>query len=216
MNNFFKNLGVGQESLIRKWLDEHGIEKYTINNDLTIDVDDNISLDEYSERKFPDYIQFGKVGGCFSITETQLTSLVGSPKECETFQCGWNKKLKSLIGAPKKCKEFNCVECDILENLDGSPTICETFICWGCNKLKNLKGAPHICNSFNCETCFKLTSLEGAPQVCKDTFDCSFCPSLMDLKGITPKTELIYCNNCGTKFTRECVKKLCNFERIVL
>jgi hypothetical protein len=98
MNNFFKNLGVGQESLIRKWLDEHNITYYTINPDMTIDVDNDVILDEYSESKFPEYIQFGKVNGCFSITETQLTSLVGSPKECETFQCGWNKLGRTRLG----------------------------------------------------------------------------------------------------------------------
>ena len=55
-NNFFKNLGVGQEAQIKKWLDEHKIRNYTINDDLTIDVNGNVNLCYYKEEQLPDYI----------------------------------------------------------------------------------------------------------------------------------------------------------------
>jgi hypothetical protein len=37
-NNFFKNLGIGQVTRIKKWLDNHDVKNYEINEDLTIDV----------------------------------------------------------------------------------------------------------------------------------------------------------------------------------
>jgi hypothetical protein len=55
-NNFFKNLGIGKEALIKKWLDEHKITNYKINDDLTIDVNRNVYLIEYREEYLPDYI----------------------------------------------------------------------------------------------------------------------------------------------------------------
>lgn len=33
-------------SQVKSWLDEMGIEKYTINDDLTVDVDYDVELDE--------------------------------------------------------------------------------------------------------------------------------------------------------------------------
>ena len=44
-----KNLGLGKEALIKKWLDKHEITNYTINNDLTIDVDTTVDLSGYKE-----------------------------------------------------------------------------------------------------------------------------------------------------------------------
>jgi hypothetical protein len=38
-NNFFKNLGVGRIKLLKDWLEENEIFEYTINDDLTIDVE---------------------------------------------------------------------------------------------------------------------------------------------------------------------------------
>ena len=49
-NNFTKNLGVGQLTRIESWLHKNYITKYTINDDYTIDVEENVSLDEYPEK----------------------------------------------------------------------------------------------------------------------------------------------------------------------
>jgi hypothetical protein len=72
-NNFFKNLGIGQVGLIRKWLDEHDVKNYTINNDFTIDVNGGLFIYKYEETQLPDYIKFNKVKGelridwCFGL-----------------------------------------------------------------------------------------------------------------------------------------------------
>ena len=51
-----KNLGLGKEVLIKKWLDKYNIKNYTINDDLTIDVNGSVYLTEYREEYLPDYI----------------------------------------------------------------------------------------------------------------------------------------------------------------
>jgi hypothetical protein len=65
-NNFFKNLGVGK-ARIENWLNEYNIINYTINNDLTIDVNGVVYLSTYKEEQLPEYIQFGNVTGYFNI-----------------------------------------------------------------------------------------------------------------------------------------------------
>ena len=47
--NFFKNLGVGEKSLIEKFLKDWDINNYTINSDLTIDVNGKVDLRKYNE-----------------------------------------------------------------------------------------------------------------------------------------------------------------------
>ena len=51
----FGALGIGQEQLIKDWLDEMGVDDYTINDDYTIDVNENINISRRNLKKFPDY-----------------------------------------------------------------------------------------------------------------------------------------------------------------
>jgi hypothetical protein len=96
------SLGVGQRALITKWLDEMGVENYTIKDDLTIDVDGHVYLHSKNLDKFPSYIKFGKVRGYFDCDDNQLVSLEGSPMEVGNgFYCGSNQ-LVSLEGSPMK------------------------------------------------------------------------------------------------------------------
>ena len=73
-NNFFKNLGIGQEARIKKWVKENCILRgrigrsveYTINSDMTIDfIDGRVVILDYNEKELPEYIQFGKIKGNF-------------------------------------------------------------------------------------------------------------------------------------------------------
>jgi hypothetical protein len=119
-NNFFKNLGIGQEAQIRKWLDEHKIKNYTINPDLTIDVKGDLFIEE----DLPDFINFNRVLADCVVWHTNVTTLRGVPKyvsgnfEClrtsiETleycpieiggsFDVIYNKKLKNIDNLPQK------------------------------------------------------------------------------------------------------------------
>lgn len=149
-NNFFKNLGVGQEALIKKWLDEHKIKKYTINDDWTIDVKGHVVLEGYTEKHLPEYIQFGKVVGFFTINESpNLETLKGCPKEVGIdFYCFNCKNLKSLKGCPEK--------------------VGGNFSCRKCSKLESLENCPkEVGRDFNCSNCGKQFTEDDVKKVCK-------------------------------------------------
>ena len=93
---------------IIEWLEEMGIENYSIRPDHGIvDVDGSVDLDYKNLTSIP--VQFGKVKGYFSCNRNQLTSLVGAPREVSgAFYCSRNQ-LTSLEGAPEKvCGDFYC------------------------------------------------------------------------------------------------------------
>jgi hypothetical protein len=75
-NNFFKNLGIGQGALIKKWLSENVTNDlrdqynnlYSINDDLKIDIEGKAylfnvfrPLNNYDEIFIPDFIKIGKI-----------------------------------------------------------------------------------------------------------------------------------------------------------
>src|SRR3990167_4203513 len=142
---------------IKTWLDEMGIENYTINKNLTVDVNGSVTLSNKNLKKIP--VQFGKVGESFYCHSNQLTSLNGAPQKVgESFYCD-NNQLTSLNGAPKKVGgTFSC-HSNQLTSLEGAPQeVGGTFYC-GSNQLTSLNGAPQkVGESFYCDN-NKLTSI---------------------------------------------------------
>ena len=112
--DFFDNIGIGEKSLIKDWLESYKIKNYTINDDFTIDVKGGVNLYGYKEKRLPDYIQFGNVTGKFNI---MLSS-----------------NLESLKGCPQKVGvSFCCIHCTNLKSLEGAPQeVGKNFECWGC------------------------------------------------------------------------------------
>ena len=240
--DFFGNLGIGhagKRQLIEEWLKKYSITKYTINKDLTIDVNGDVYIDKYKEDTLPDYIQFYNVKGKFVIVGANnlkslrgcpnkclrfvcnrcynLTSLEGAPKECEYFNCEGCKSLQSLEGAPKECKRFICTDCYGLTSLEGAPEIIhETLDVSSCINLKSLKGGPKIVNNFILIFCLSLESLEGAPKEC-DGFNCSGCDVLKTLDNcpkvnstfIYPKSSYI-----SKKYDKEEIKNITGAKNI--
>ena len=80
---------------VEKWLKEHRIKNYTINDDLTIDVKGGVHLYGYKEKQLPEYIQFGRVDRSFNIGASNLTTLVGCPQYVggDFYYCSCNKKI---------------------------------------------------------------------------------------------------------------------------
>jgi hypothetical protein len=107
--NTIDTLNIGQRPLITKWLDEHYIKNYIVNDDMTIDVNSDVFcanwftfFDIYTLIEFPKYIKFGKIKGKFSCQGLNFVSLRGCPEEVtETFSCAEND-LISLDHCPKK------------------------------------------------------------------------------------------------------------------
>lgn len=119
-NNFFKNLGIGEKVQIEKWLKEHNVKNFTINDDLTIDVNGDLFIEE----DLPYFINFNKVYSDCTVWHSYVTTLRGAPKYVDgnficrstavetleycpieiggSFEVIYNKKLKNIDNLPQK------------------------------------------------------------------------------------------------------------------
>jgi hypothetical protein len=132
---------------------QYGITNYTINDDLSIDVNDNVLLYNSGLTKIP--LKFKNVRFNFYCESNQLMSLEGSPQSVMgNFDC-YNNQLTSLEGAP--------------QSVGGH------FYCYN-NQLTSLEGAPQsVGGHFYCHK-NQLRSLEGAPQSVGGDFYCQDNP----------------------------------------
>lgn len=177
-NNFFKNLGVGQNAIIKKWIEDNCriIGNYTINNNMEIDVDGDVYMHDYLESELPGYIQFNKVDGDFYLYGNELKTLRGCPKEVgNDFGCSNSPKLETMKYCPKKVK-YNiwCNNCTELKSLDGCPKTVQSLFCDGCTGLTTLKGCPKtIKDTLNCSKCTGLTTIKDGPKTIKGDLICT-------------------------------------------
>jgi hypothetical protein len=140
------------------------IENYTINDDLSIDVNGNVRLYGEGLEYLP--LKFNYVSGDFDCSYNHgLKSLEGSPQTVGgDFNC-YSSGLKTLEGCPQTVSgDFDCSKSE-LKTLKGSPqTVGGAFLCTN-NKLKTLEGCPQTVNGyFNCVD-NKLKDLEYFPEV---------------------------------------------------
>jgi len=76
--------------------ENYGIEKYKFRSDGTLDVFQNVDLENKNLEELP--FKFGKIDGDFDCSWNKLTSLEGAPKIVNgNFFCQYNK-LTSLEG----------------------------------------------------------------------------------------------------------------------
>ena len=154
---------------VKAWLDSKKVENYTINDDLTIDVDFDVDLSGSIFYKIP--VKFGKVSRSFWCADCDnLTSLKGCPRLVGlNFYCYRCISLTSLEGSPSKTQDFDCDECINLTSLKGAPQkVTGDFFCNGCTGLKTLEGAT-FGKYFNCtDTIFYIAdSLLGSRKLIK-------------------------------------------------
>jgi len=103
----------------KMWLDWLKIKNYTIQDDLSVDIDGDLMIASRSLKYLG--VQFGHVSGHCSIARNSLASLKGSPKKVEgVFTCS-NNKLKSLEFCPNEVnKSFFCKN-NLIANFDHLP-----------------------------------------------------------------------------------------------
>lgn len=155
---------------IKAWLDQYGIQKYTINEDMTVDVDGDVSLEKKKLKYIP--VQFNKINGKFNCSDNQLMSLEGCPKEVKGGFLCHNNKLKSLKYSPILIeKDFICSH-NKLRNLLGCCQNIKGDFYAGNNELKSLAGCPEtVEGNFDCSF-NKLTSLDYCANTIKGHFMC--------------------------------------------
>jgi len=100
---------------------KYGIENYTINDDLSINVDGEVYLVYKRLEYLP--LKFNYVSGTFICSSNKLKSLEGCPQTVSgSFYC-FNNKLESLEGSPQ--------------------TVNGNFLC-SYNELKDLEHFPEV------------------------------------------------------------------------
>jgi len=106
--NPYDRIGVGKSTRIRNWLEEMNMQNYTLNDDLTIDIDILFLRRDITE--LPDFINFNNANSVY-IRYQNFESLRGMPKKViKDFDCSGNK-LRSLEGAPRWVGgDFRCYE----------------------------------------------------------------------------------------------------------
>jgi hypothetical protein len=83
---------------IEEWLAKYNIRNYTINDDLTVDVNDNVYITHNNITELP--FKFGKVTGYFHYL-SQAPSLYNCPDYVGDYADVFSTKLTSLEGCPK-------------------------------------------------------------------------------------------------------------------
>ena len=148
---------------VENWLNEMGIKKYVIHENLTVDVNTNV----YIKQKFKMFnlpIQFNTIKGSFVVIKNNLTTLKGFPHTVNgNFSCAGNN-LISLEYAPY--------------NVSGN------FLC-DSNKLTSLNCPIEIGGTFDCSYNL-LTDLLNGPEVVKSNYICHN-NKLTTFKGISKK-----------------------------
>ncbi len=198
---------------IKAWLDSMSVKRYTIHDDLTVDVTGSVGIAGKNLTWIP--VKFGVVDGRFDCSLNKLTHLFGSPVKCGDFDCednnlvsldgapnmvsGWfdchNNQLINLVGSPRECKDFYCQD-NRLTSIKGAPSKCQTFHCAG-NQLISLIGAPNECDYFDCSD-NRLTSLDGVSGSHKKVC-CYENPDLFDISAVADGCEIEYDHDAVAK-----------------
>jgi len=142
-----KYIKIFEKFRMERDLKKYRIFDYTINDDYSIDVNGNVSIQGLSLKEIP--FKFNRVTGHFICFNNKLATLAGSPYYVGgMFNCN-NNNLVNLIGAPDEVED--------------------DFVCTN-NKLISLEGCPkEIGGSLNCQY-NKLTKLDTISNIKKDIY----------------------------------------------
>ena len=108
---------------------EYNIRNYSINPDLSIDVEGSVNLDGLDLRSLP--LRFSRVNGSFYCQNNYLTTLEGCPREVgEDFDCSYNQ-LTTLDGGPIEVGvHFDCYDNPVSEILHKFPDKMKVLKFW--------------------------------------------------------------------------------------
>ncbi len=136
-----------EKSNIKHLCKTFNIEKYKINNDYTIDVYQDVNLQNNALVQIR--IPFNNVYGNFNCRNNKLTSLINSPKYVSGyFDCS-NNELTSLGGCPKIIDGLFICSFNRIESLKYGPEIVGgSYVCGG-NKITSLEFLPEKLTSLN-------------------------------------------------------------------
>lgn len=151
------------EPNLKRELKKYGIKNYTINSDGTIDVDGDVDLYVYYNRKLTEIpFKFGKVTGDFNCSDNNLISLDGCPYYVGGDFNGSGNKLTNLNGSPSEVIGYFSCDYNNLTTVEGMPKeIGGDFICQGNEKLKKIDSISNIEGDINCDKNVNTSKFQG-------------------------------------------------------
>jgi len=139
-----EDMKIGAKEAVEKWLDSLDIKKYKLTKKLTINVYDNVILENKNLIEFPDYIKFNHITGGFHLKYNNLSSLRGCPYSVTgSFIVSYND-LKNLEKSPFIVNDIYAASNNDLESLDGITEYIGSSIYLHNNNLKTLKGIQSL------------------------------------------------------------------------
>ncbi len=141
---------------------KYDIKYYTINDDMSISVDGDVSLSGRNLKSIP--ITFKEVGSHFYCGYNQLTSLEGCPGTVGGYFSCSNNQLTSLEGCPETVSGyFNC-HYNQLTSLEYCPESVGGFFWCSYNQLTSLEYCPEsVGGDFYCNY-NQITNFDGLPE----------------------------------------------------
>jgi hypothetical protein len=185
------------------------IIEYTINDDLSVDVDHDVSIFNLKPAGYTNLpIKFRKINGDFLLRDPKVTTLQGCPDEVVGNFKIENIGITSLEGGPHTVNGYymlfdttalvstkgmashigglvQMLSCRKLTSLEGFPkAIGGRIELIGASALTSLKGLPvHIDGDLDIAECRSLTTLVGGP-TSVESLDLSGCIKLKNLEGL--------------------------------
>ena len=166
--------------------------KYVVNSKGTV------HLKQYAKSIVNDVFVWGSCKTFICTNNQIITSLYGSPRLCEQFECSCCSSLNSLEGGPEDVMLMK-VSFSGIESLKGAPRLIRgDFDASHCDNLTSLEDGPQNClSNYYVNHCSNLRSLKGAPKKIGYSFYCYDCPSLESLEGGPQNVLNFRCNGCN-------------------
>lgn len=168
---------------IRKWLDDHEVTNYTINQDNTVDVAGNLILNGLRFKKLP--VTFNKVDGNIYLASSLLESLEGLPSVVHGDLHLNATKLRTTKGMPSQINgsldisgsEFPSFVGSGLESVADDLIINKTVI-------SSFEQCPKIGGDLRLDASTGFASLNGMPSTIGGGLTISGTPRGLDISGM--------------------------------
>lgn len=161
---------------IDKLCERYSIKNYTINKDLSIDVNGDVNLERMHRDDLPLHV---KHGGKLPIKFNNISG---------DFNC-YAIGLQSLENCPKSIGGVFNADFNYLTSLVGSPETIGNLFTFRSNQVTSFEGSPKQCGDIDCSH-NQITSFEGIPKSSWIIFTGNPIDTIYQLIGDCSKIEL--------------------------
>ena len=168
---------------IQKWLDDHDVTNYTINQDNTVDVAGDLNLNGLRFKKLP--VTFNKVDGSIYLVSSLLETLEGLPATVPGDLHLNATKLQTTKGMPSQIDGSLDISESVFPTFVGSGLkIIEADLILTKTIIKSFDECPEVGGDIRLENASGFTSLAGMPEAIGGGFYIGGAPRGLDLSGM--------------------------------